>query len=112
MTSPKQINIGTRASRLAVAQAEMIRDMLQAASPDTKFEIHAINVAGDKNRSVPLPKAGSKDLWTHELEAMLLEGKLDLLVNCLKGTASNTTDGVFVISSFSPPQAADLEISR
>lgn len=39
---------------------------------------------GDKNQTTALHEFGAKSLWTHELEAQLLEGKLDLIVHCLK----------------------------
>ena len=39
---------------------------------------------GDKNQVTALHEFGAKSLWTHELEAQLIEGNLDLIVHCLK----------------------------
>ncbi len=39
---------------------------------------------GDKNQTTALSEFGAKSLWTQELEAQLLEGKLDIVVHCLK----------------------------
>lgn len=39
---------------------------------------------GDKNQVTALHDFGAKSLWTHELEAQLLDGTLDLVVHCLK----------------------------
>lgn len=78
------INIGTRRSKLALVQADIVHDALQAAHPDYKFEIHAMATMGDKNQITPLHNFGAKALWTHELEAALLDGSLDLIVHCVK----------------------------
>jgi hydroxymethylbilane synthase len=78
------IHIGTRRSALAVIQAEMVLKDLQAARPDMKYEIHAMSTMGDKNQVTALHDFGAKSLWTHELEAGLLEGRLDVIVHCLK----------------------------
>lgn len=84
ISSPTKINIGTRRSALAVVQAEMVLADLKKAHPDVSYEIHAMSTMGDKNQTTALHEFGAKSLWTHELEAQLLEGKLDLIVHCLK----------------------------
>lgn len=48
------------------------------------YEIHAMSTMGDKNQLTALHEFGAKSLWTHELEAQLLDGRLDLIVHCLK----------------------------
>jgi hydroxymethylbilane synthase len=78
------IHIGTRKSALAMIQAEMVLTQLKKTHPETQYEIHAMSTMGDKNQVTALHEFGAKSLWTHELEAQLLEGKLDLIVHCLK----------------------------
>ena len=78
------IHIGTRRSALAVVQAEMVMADLKKAHPEVQYEIHAMATMGDKNQVTALHEFGAKSLWTHELEAQLIEGKLDLIVHCLK----------------------------
>lgn len=82
--TPSKIIIGTRRSALAVVQAELVKNALQNAHPDITFEIHAMATMGDKNQVTPLHDFGAKSLWTHELEAQLLERELDIVVHCLK----------------------------
>ncbi len=82
------INIGTRRSKLALIQAELVRKKL-AEHPDNKgreFKIHAMATMGDKNQVTPLHSFGAKALWTFELEDQLLGDKkeLDIIVHCLK----------------------------
>ena len=62
----------------------MVLKDLETARPDVKFEVHAMSTMGDKNQVTALHDFGAKALWTHELEAGLLEGRLDLIVHCLK----------------------------
>ncbi|KAI9766313.1 MAG: porphobilinogen deaminase [Geoglossum simile] len=82
--STTTIHIGSRKSVLALIQTQIVHDALQAAWPELKYEIHAMNTMGDKNQVTPLHNFGAKSLWTHELEAGLMEGKLDLIVHSLK----------------------------
>jgi hydroxymethylbilane synthase len=84
-TTTTTIHIGSRKSVLALIQTQIVHDALQAAWPGLKFEIHAMSTMGDKNQVTPLHNFGAKSLWTHELEAGLMEKKLDLIVHSLKG---------------------------
>ncbi|KAH0544341.1 hypothetical protein FGG08_001482 [Glutinoglossum americanum] len=83
-TTPTTIHIGSRKSVLALIQTQIVHDALQSAWPDLKYEIHAMNTMGDKNQVTPLHDFGAKSLWTHELEAGLVGGELDLIVHSLK----------------------------
>ena len=78
------IRIGTRRSALAIVQAEMVVAALKKAHPEKTYEIHAMATMGDKNQVTALHEFGAKSLWTHELEAQLLDGDLDFIVHCLK----------------------------
>jgi len=62
----------------------MVLASLKKSHPENTYEIHAMSTMGDKNQVTALHEFGAKSLWTHELEAQLLEGKLDLIVHCLK----------------------------
>jgi hydroxymethylbilane synthase len=77
-------HIGTRKSALAMIQADMVLASLKKAHPEMSYEIHAMSTMGDKNQLTALHEFGAKSLWTHELEAQLLDGRLDLIVHCLK----------------------------
>ena len=85
-TTTTTFNIGTRKSALALAQTELVVSSLTRAWPDHTFEIHARDTAaGDLDKVTPFKDMPVKNLWTHELETLLMEGKLDLLVHSLKG---------------------------
>lgn len=80
----KQLIIGSRASRLAVIQAEMVRDALAAALPDWTFSIQTYKTTGDRILDRTLDQVGGKGLFTKELEAALFAGEVDLLVHSFK----------------------------
>lgn len=88
----KKVNIGTRRSALALVQAQLIQNLLRKAHPKIEFEIHAMATMGDKNQVIALNEFGAKSLWTYELENKLLEGKLDIIVHCLKDMPTKLPD--------------------
>ena len=68
MDSVKDLNrpwvIGSRSSKLALAQARLIKDNLKAFYPASNFEIKTIKTVGDKILDVALSKIGDKGLFT------------------------------------------------
>lgn len=79
------ISIGTRKSQLAIAQAEMIIAQLETASPGPQYKLQVISTMADENQVKTFLEFNSKGIWTEELEGLLVDGKLDVVVHCLKG---------------------------
>lgn len=79
-----RIKIGTRASRLALWQAEFVAAQLKKFFPALEVEIVKVHTTGDKILDAPLAKIGGKGLFTKELEFQLAAGKIDLAVHSLK----------------------------
>jgi hydroxymethylbilane synthase len=80
--------IGTRASKLALAQTYMIRDGLLAAHPDLTITIEHITTKGDLILDRPLSAIGDKGLFVVEIEDALREGRIDLAVHSAKDLPS------------------------
>lgn len=76
------LTIGTRSSRLAMWQAEFIRDQL--AKKGVTASIQTISTFGDRDTDTPLPKLGEKGIFTAELDAALIDSRIDLAVHSLK----------------------------
>jgi len=87
-TTQRPVRIGTRKSMLARVQTDIVCKELRKAWPDRQYEIHAMSTMGDNNQTTALHEFNAKALWTHELEALLENGDLDLIVHSLKGTPS------------------------
>ncbi|KAL2357607.1 porphobilinogen deaminase, dipyromethane cofactor binding domain-containing protein [Cryomyces antarcticus] len=101
------INIGTRRSLLARIQTGIVEKALKKAHPERRYEIHAMSTMGDKNQVTPLHDFGAKALWTHELEALLLEGKLDLVVHSLKDMPTQLPPSLTIGSIFAREDPRD-----
>ena len=79
-----KIVIGTRASQLALWQANYVADRLRSQYEGLQVELLHITTKGDKILDAPLAKIGGKGLFTKELETEMLQGKIDLAVHSLK----------------------------
>ena len=79
-------NVGSRKSKLALVQAELVVKALAREFPHHIFDIKARDTAaGDIDKVTPFKDMPVKNIWTHELETLLMEGSLDMLSHSLKG---------------------------
>lgn len=81
---PQRLVIATRASRLALWQAEHVRDRLRTLYPACEVELLTLTTRGDQILDRTLSKVGGKGLFVKELEHALLDGRADLAVHSLK----------------------------
>jgi hydroxymethylbilane synthase len=81
---PQKVRIATRESRLAMAQAEMVREALRARHPALAVEIVGMTTKGDRVLDRPLAQVGGKGLFVKELEVAMDEGRADIAVHSLK----------------------------
>ncbi len=89
-----EIRIATRASPLALWQAEHVAARLEALHPDLKVSLLTMKTRGDKLLDAPLAKVGGKGLFVKELENGLLDGRADLAVHSLKDVPVHFPDGL------------------
>lgn len=90
----KKLVIGSRDSKLALIQTELVRDALLAKYPELEVEILKIKTQGDKILDVALSKIGDKGLFTKELEKELLDGNIDLAVHSMKDLPTRLPEGL------------------
>lgn len=96
MPDSRVLRIGTRRSRLALWQAELVAERLRACHPGLVFELVPFETAGDRNVAVPLPRIGDRGLFTRDLEDALRAGAIDLAVHSLKDLPTSVPDGLAV----------------
>jgi hydroxymethylbilane synthase len=99
MSSPASpLRLGTRASPLAMAQADLVRDALCAAHgwDLAAVEIVAMTASGDKILDQSLADIGGKALWTKELDRALIEGKIDFAVHSMKDVETIRPEAVTI----------------
>ena len=88
----KHLIIGSRGSKLALWQAELVKSLLYKSNPDLRIEIKIIKTQGDKILDTPLAKIGDKGLFTKEIEEVLLENIIDLAVHSMKDLPTKLPD--------------------
>jgi hydroxymethylbilane synthase len=90
------LTIGSRGSRLAMAQSKNIRDALMKARPGLDINIKVIRTTGDRFLEAS-PKelaALSKGIFVKEIEEALLDRSIDLAVHSLKDLPVQTPSGL------------------
>ena len=87
-----KLRLGTRGSRLAVAQAGQVADALRARGAD--IEIVIIRTSGDRLQDVALADFGGKALFVREIEEALLDGRVDAGVHSLKDMPAELPRGL------------------
>ena len=90
------IKIGTRASKLALWQANWVQSALNEKFPGQNVELITIKTKGDKILDVPLAKVGGKGLFVKEIEQALLEGRIDLAVHSMKDMPAEIPEGLCI----------------
>ncbi|KAJ5177898.1 Tetrapyrrole biosynthesis hydroxymethylbilane synthase [Penicillium coprophilum] len=80
----KTITIGTRKSKLALLQTHMVLDALKNAFPQYEYKVFSKETAGDLNTTIALRDFTTKNLWTEELEELMINGQVDVIVHSLK----------------------------
>jgi len=108
----KEIQIGTRGSKLALWQANWVQSELLKAHPSISIQITIIKTKGDKILDVPLAKVGGKGLFVKEIEDALLEGKIDLAVHSMKDMPAELPTGLTIGAIPQRENPQDVLISK
>lgn len=88
--------LGSRGSRLALTQAELVAERLRAASEELDVAIVPITTAGDRDRSRPFGEIGERGVFVKEIEEALLDGRIDVAVHSAKDMTSTDLAGLAV----------------
>jgi uroporphyrinogen III methyltransferase/synthase len=104
--------IGSRGSKLALAQTELIRKRLEKENPGDEFEIVVIRTSGDKIQNKPLSSIGVKGLFVREIEEMLLDKKIDIAVHSMKDMPGEIPEGLYFTKVWKREDPRDVLILR
>lgn len=80
----RTVRIGTRASKLAVIQAELLARAISDANPDIQTVLVPMTTTGDRILDRPLDAIGGKGLFVRELDQALLDHRVDITVHSCK----------------------------
>lgn len=86
----KKIVVGSRDSKLAVAQTVLVLDQIKKANPGLSIELVTLKTTGDKILDKTLDKIGGKGLFVKELDQALMDGRIDLAIHSLKDMPMET----------------------
>jgi hydroxymethylbilane synthase len=86
------VRIGTRASRLALAQAEMAAAALRALGHDV--EILPLSTQGDRDKRRTFAEIGDRGIFASEIEEALRDGRVDVAVHSAKDLTADEADGL------------------
>jgi len=107
----KKLTIATRASALALWQAEYIKEKIEKNFPDIKVELNKITSRGDKILDRPLALVGGKGHFTKELEDEMLAGNADLAVHSLKDVPTFIPEGLELAAITKREDQSDVLLS-
>jgi hydroxymethylbilane synthase len=103
--------MGTRGSRLALAQTALVKDRILQKHPSLQIEVRVIKTTGDKILDTPLSRVGGRGLFTKELEEALLDGRVDLVVHSMKDLPTALPSGLAVGAVLEREDPADVFVS-
>ncbi|MFH1562266.1 MAG: hydroxymethylbilane synthase [Nitrospirota bacterium] len=118
----KEIIIGTRGSKLALAQSDEIAAQLKKLCPNTNIRIKIIKTRGDKITDIPLSKIAGlqntglpdsgKGLFIKELEEALLSKEIHLAVHSMKDVPTEIPSGLMIGAITKRLDPRDVLISK
>jgi hydroxymethylbilane synthase len=100
--------VGTRASKLARLQTQIVVDRLKAKIPDVQLEEVAVTTGGDKIVDRPIAELGFRGVFVKELEDALLRGEVDFVVHSLKDVPTDVPDGLCIAAVLDREDPRDI----
>ncbi len=107
----RKIRIASRASKLALVQANYIRTRIQDFCPEQEVSIVRVSTKGDRDKSDFLYKSGSTGFFAGEVENALIEGKTEIAVHSLKDLPITTRPELFTAAIPERESPADALVS-
>lgn len=110
----RHVVIGSRGSILALAQANLVKNSLEANYLDLTFEIKEIVTSGDKDlkSNWENSNASLKSFFTKEIEQELLDGQIDIAVHSMKDMPAVSPKGLICGAIPDREDARDVLISK
>ncbi len=91
----RKFKVGTRRSRLALHQANIVVELMRASHPAIIFELQEFEASGDTMLHVPTPQLAA-DAFTDAIERALTEGDIDAAVHSYKDLAAEPVAGLVI----------------
>jgi hydroxymethylbilane synthase len=106
------IKVGTRGSKLALAQTNSVIEALKKVAPEIEVEICVIRTSGDIMQDVSLAQIGGQGVFVKEIEEALLARSIDLAVHSMKDVPGETPEGLIFAAVMKREDVRDVLVSR
>lgn len=95
---PDAVRLATRASPLALWQAEHVADLLRASHPGLEVTLVGTDTLGDRRQDVPISEIGGKGVFATEVQRLVLEDRADAAVHSAKDLPAVTGEGLALVA--------------
>jgi hydroxymethylbilane synthase len=112
LTLKRIIRIGSRKSRLALVQTNIVIDRIKEYAPELEFEIIPISTVGDEILDKPLTQFGGKGIFVDAFEEALQNHRIDLAVHSAKDMTMQLPEGLGIIGIPKREDPRDVLITR
>jgi hydroxymethylbilane synthase len=109
--STRPLVLGTRGSKLALRQVEIVANALREAHPDLSVEVREIRTEGDRSQR-PLSEIGGAGVFTKAIEDALLAGTIDIAVHSMKDLPPQPAAGLHIAAVPQRADARDALVTR
>jgi len=111
--SPERVIIvGSRGSRLALRQTELVLAELSRRFPGRRFQVQEVRTTGDRRPEISLAAIGGQGVFVKELEAALRARRVDLAVHSLKDVPAEVGRGLVLAAVTERGDVRDAVVSR
>lgn len=104
--------VGSRGSRLALRQTELVLAELRRRFPDRRFQVREVRTTGDRRPKASLASIGGQGVFVKELEAALRSRAVDMAVHSLKDVPSEVGSGLVLAAVTEREDVRDAVVSR
>jgi hydroxymethylbilane synthase/uroporphyrinogen III methyltransferase/synthase len=108
----QNIKVGTRGSKLALAQTAYVIEKLKEAYPDDSYETVVITTTGDRHAQTSLDAIGTKGVFVDAIEEALLNGEIQMAVHSMKDMPDETAAGLLFAKPWKREDPRDVLILR
>ncbi len=92
----KALRVGTRGSRLARVQTDIVASILRSKAPEIELDVVLVTTLGDRLPVEKRAEVEGKGAFTEDLEALLQKGKIDIAVHSMKDLPTQLADGLMI----------------
>lgn len=100
------LRVGTRGSRLAMAQTTTVCDMLRSRGIETEVEV--IGTVGDDRTGVPMHKVGGQGIFVRALDDAIIAREVDFAVHSMKDIPAKRPEGLSTCAILRRDSPADF----